>query len=155
MLQSLQGSCPPLQDEATAHLQDLPPNTFGGAYATFMDRRHFHADDRWHIIDGRGETPWRAMWIDCRRRRLRCSFISDDQLSNEVGPRRTSSMYRPPVRFIADEEVAYAAQRSREVHDMWHVLFGCHTNVFGELALKAVEYVQARERHCECHELRK
>ena len=54
-------------------------------------------------------------------------------------------MYRPPVRFIADEEVAYAAQRSREVHDMWHVLFGCHTNVFGELALKAVEYVQACE----------
>lgn len=49
---------------------------------------------------------------------------------------------RPPVRFIADQEVAYAAQRSREVHDLWHVLFGCHTNVFGELALKAVEYVQ-------------
>jgi ubiquinone biosynthesis protein Coq4 len=46
------------------------------------------------------------------------------------------------VRFIADQEVAYAAQRSREVHDLWHVLFGCHTNVFGELALKAVEYVQ-------------
>jgi ubiquinone biosynthesis protein Coq4 len=49
------------------------------------------------------------------------------------------------VRFIADEEVAYAAQRSREVHDLWHVLFGCHTNVFGELALKAVEYVQVCE----------
>lgn len=46
------------------------------------------------------------------------------------------------MRFIADGEVAYAAQRSREVHDLWHVLFGCHTNVFGELALKAVEYVQ-------------
>lgn len=32
--------------------------------------------------------------------------------------------------------------RSREVHDFWHVLFDCHTNVFGELALKALEFVQ-------------
>jgi ubiquinone biosynthesis protein Coq4 len=29
-----------------------------------------------------------------------------------------------------------------QVHDFWHVLFGCHTNVFGELALKALEFVQ-------------
>jgi ubiquinone biosynthesis protein COQ4 len=28
------------------------------------------------------------------------------------------------------------------VHDFWHVLTGCHTNVFGELALKALEFVQ-------------
>lgn len=34
------------------------------------------------------------------------------------------------------------ATRAREVHDFWHVLFACHTNVLGELALKAVEYVQ-------------
>ncbi len=31
-----------------------------------------------------------------------------------------------------------------QVHDFWHVLFGCHTNVFGEVALKAVEFVQVR-----------
>lgn len=31
----------------------------------------------------------------------------------------------------------------REVHDFWHVLFDCHTNVFGELAIKGVEFVQA------------
>jgi ubiquinone biosynthesis protein Coq4 len=30
------------------------------------------------------------------------------------------------------------------VHDFWHVLFDCHTNVFGELALKALEFVQVR-----------
>lgn len=51
---------------------------------------------------------------------------------------------RPPVRFIDDEELAYVAQRSREVHDLWHVLFNCKTTVLGELALKAVEFVQAR-----------
>jgi ubiquinone biosynthesis protein Coq4 len=31
-----------------------------------------------------------------------------------------------------------------QVHDLWHVLFDCHTSVLGELALKAVEFVQAR-----------
>lgn len=29
-----------------------------------------------------------------------------------------------------------------QVHDFWHVLFNCKTNVFGELALKALEFVQ-------------
>lgn len=38
--------CCILQDESLAHLQDLPPNTLGGAYSHFMDKRHFHADDR-------------------------------------------------------------------------------------------------------------
>jgi ubiquinone biosynthesis protein Coq4 len=33
------------------------------------------------------------------------------------------------------------------VHDFWHVLTGCHTNVFGELALKALEFVQVRLLH--------
>ena len=41
-----------------------------------------------------------------------------------------------------DAELAYVLTRMREVHDFWHVLFGCHTNVFGELAIKGVEFVQ-------------
>lgn len=49
---------------------------------------------------------------------------------------------RPPVRFIDDAELAYIATRAREIHDFWHVLFDCETNVFGEVALKAVEFVQ-------------
>lgn len=49
---------------------------------------------------------------------------------------------RPAVRFVDDAELAYVAMRYREVHDLWHVLFGCHTTVLGELALKAVEFVQ-------------
>eukprot|EP00803_Ostreobium_quekettii_P006550 evm.model.scf_589.9 EVM.evm.TU.scf_589.9 scf_589:65136-67435(+) len=49
---------------------------------------------------------------------------------------------RPPVRFVDDEELAYVAARYREVHDFWHVLFGCPTTVSGELALKALEFVQ-------------
>lgn len=49
---------------------------------------------------------------------------------------------RPPVRFIEDPEIAYVATRVRQVHDFWHVLFDCPTDVLGEAALKAVECVQ-------------
>ena len=59
-----------------------------------------------------------------------------------MGDRNFLAGDRPPVRFIDDVELAYVAARAREVHDFWHVLFGCHTNVFGELGLKAVELVQ-------------
>jgi len=85
---------PRVTDEAVAHCWDLPPHTFGGAYARFMGTRGFAADER------------------------------------------------PPVRFVDDPELAYVIARMREVHDFWHVLFDCHTNVFGELALKALEFVQ-------------
>lgn len=59
-----------------------------------------------------------------------------------MGVRAFSPAERPPVRFIADPELAYVATRYREVHDLWHVLFGCDTTVLGELALKAVEAAQ-------------
>ena len=49
-----------------------------------------------------------------------------------------------PYRFVDDPELAYIVERARQVHDFWHVLFNCHTNAFGEVALKAVEFVQAR-----------
>lgn len=85
---------PRITDDVVAHCWDLPPHTFGGAYASFMGDRNFRADER------------------------------------------------PIVRFIDDPELAWVAARAREVHDFWHVLFGCETNVFGEAALKAVEFVQ-------------
>ncbi|PNW84693.1 hypothetical protein CHLRE_03g154850v5 [Chlamydomonas reinhardtii] len=62
--------------------------------------------------------------------------------SQFMGDRRFHANDRPPVRFVDDEELAYVVTRAREVHDLWHVLFDCHTNVFGELALKGLEFVQ-------------
>eukprot|EP00882_Tetradesmus_deserticola_P026816 GHRQ01029616.1.p2 GENE.GHRQ01029616.1~~GHRQ01029616.1.p2 ORF type:complete len:172 (+),score=61.75 GHRQ01029616.1:271-786(+) len=59
-----------------------------------------------------------------------------------MGQRRFYADDRPVVRLVDDEELAYVVARAREVHDLWHVLFDCHTNVFGELALKALEFVQ-------------
>lgn len=51
---------------------------------------------------------------------------------------------RPAVRYVDNEELAYVATRVRETHDFWHVLFNCPTTIFGETALKALEFVQAR-----------
>jgi len=59
-----------------------------------------------------------------------------------MGVRGFKANDRPAVRFVDDPELAWVVVRAREVHDFWHVLFNCHTNVFGETALKAVEFVQ-------------
>ena len=59
-----------------------------------------------------------------------------------MGRRHFQADERPPVRFVDDAELAYVAQRARETHDLWHVLFDCPTTVCGELALKALEFVQ-------------
>lgn len=85
---------PRVTDDDVKYAYTLPKDTFGGAYAEFMRKRGFVADER------------------------------------------------PAVRFIDDPELAWVAARSREVHDFWHVLFECDTNVLGEAALKAVEFVQ-------------
>ncbi len=47
-----------------------------------------------------------------------------------------------PPRFVDDAELAFVLTRMREVHDLWHVLLGCHTDVLGELAVKGFEFVQ-------------
>eukprot|EP00210_Caulerpa_lentillifera_P007852 g7494.t1 len=49
---------------------------------------------------------------------------------------------RPPVRFIDDPDIAYVALRYRQVHDLWHVLYGCSTNITGEVAVKIIEGIQ-------------
>lgn len=49
---------------------------------------------------------------------------------------------RTPVRFVDDDELAYVMQRYREVHDLWHVLFGLPPTLAGEIALKNIELVQ-------------
>lgn len=59
-----------------------------------------------------------------------------------MGDRNFEADDRPPVRFVDDAELAYVLTRMREVHDFWHVLFGCHTDIFGEIAVKGLEFVQ-------------
>ncbi|XP_071981592.1 ubiquinone biosynthesis protein COQ4 homolog, mitochondrial isoform X2 [Engystomops pustulosus] len=49
---------------------------------------------------------------------------------------------RMPVRFVDDEELAYVAQRYREVHDLMHTLLGMPTNMLGEVVVKWYEAVQ-------------
>mmetsp|Transcript_9188 Transcript_9188/g.9258 ORF Transcript_9188/g.9258 Transcript_9188/m.9258 type:complete len:220 (+) Transcript_9188:54-713(+) len=47
---------------------------------------------------------------------------------------------RPSVRFLEDEELAYVMLRYRQIHDFWHVLSGLPPTVFGEIALKWLEW---------------
>ncbi|KAF2460657.1 putative ubiquinone biosynthesis protein coq4, mitochondrial [Lineolata rhizophorae] len=47
---------------------------------------------------------------------------------------------RDAVRYIDDEEAAYAMQRYRECHDFYHALTGLPTVREGEVALKAFEF---------------
>ncbi|KAG9470417.1 hypothetical protein GDO78_017824 [Eleutherodactylus coqui] len=49
---------------------------------------------------------------------------------------------RMPVKFVDDEELAYVAQRYREVHDLLHTLLGMPTNMLGEVVVKWFEAVQ-------------
>ncbi len=49
---------------------------------------------------------------------------------------------RRPVTLVDDEELAYVLLRYRQVHDLWHTLFGLPPTQAGELALKWVEMVQ-------------
>ncbi|KAJ5219884.1 Coenzyme Q biosynthesis Coq4 [Penicillium chermesinum] len=48
---------------------------------------------------------------------------------------------RDQVQYIDDEECAYVMQRYRECHDFYHAVTGLPTFVEGELALKALEFL--------------
>lgn len=47
---------------------------------------------------------------------------------------------RSIVNFHVDPDEAYLIARYRQIHDFWHVLSGLPISIFGELALKALEY---------------
>ncbi|XP_053329611.1 ubiquinone biosynthesis protein COQ4 homolog, mitochondrial isoform X2 [Spea bombifrons] len=55
---------------------------------------------------------------------------------------RVSPDTRMPVKFVDDEELAYVAQRYREVHDLMHTLLGMPTNMLGEVVVKWFEAAQ-------------
>nr|XP_056716153.1 ubiquinone biosynthesis protein COQ4 homolog, mitochondrial [Euleptes europaea] len=60
-------------------------------------------------------------------------FLDDNRVSPDT---------RMPTKFVDDEELAYIAQRYREVHDLMHTLLGMPTNMLGEVAVKWFEAVQ-------------
>ncbi|KAK6629232.1 hypothetical protein RUM43_003049 [Polyplax serrata] len=55
---------------------------------------------------------------------------------------------RNSVRFVDDKELAYVAQRYREVHDLFHTIFHMPTNMLGEVTVKWVEAIQTRLPMC-------
>eukprot|EP00048_Salpingoeca_helianthica_P014039 m.213718 g.213718 ORF g.213718 m.213718 type:complete len:261 (-) comp15579_c0_seq3:1942-2724(-) len=53
-----------------------------------------------------------------------------------------SSDTRKPVRFVDDKDLAYVAQRYREIHDFVHTLLGMSISVQAELVVKWFEMLQ-------------
>jgi ubiquinone biosynthesis protein COQ4 len=49
-----------------------------------------------------------------------------------------------PPEFGADPRSAYVAQRTRQTHDLWHVVTGYDTNPAGEVLLQAFTFAQTR-----------
>ena len=75
-------------------LRGLPPESFGGAYAKFLEMHAFDPDER------------------------------------------------SEVQFVDDADLAYVMTRYRQVHDLWHVLYGLPPSLLGEVALKWLEAAQ-------------
>ena len=85
---------PEITSSTLKGLRTLPSDTFGGAYAAFLEANSFDPDDR------------------------------------------------TPIRFVDNADLAYVMQRYRQVHDLWHTLFGLPPTYFGEVALKWLEAAQ-------------
>lgn len=79
--------------------------------------------------------------LSCGRRlsQLRCN---DSQARSHGWALSPPSVAPPAVPSPHPLPVPPPTHPPPQVHDLWHVLFGCHTNAFGEVALKAVEFVQ-------------
>lgn len=56
----------------------------------------------------------------------------------------TPDVFDGPPADIRDPRAAYVVQRTRQTHDLWHVVTGHDTNPAGEIALQAFTFGQLR-----------
>jgi len=56
----------------------------------------------------------------------------------------TPDVFDGPPADISDPRAAYVVQRTRQTHDLWHVVTGHDTNPAGEIALQAFTFGQLR-----------
>jgi ubiquinone biosynthesis protein COQ4 len=54
----------------------------------------------------------------------------------------TPDVFDGPPAGVPDPRVAYAIQRMRQTHDLWHVITGHNTDFAGEIRLQAFTYAQ-------------
>lgn len=54
----------------------------------------------------------------------------------------TPDVFDGPPPGVKDERTAYAIQRLRQTHDLWHVVTGHNTDFAGEIRLQAFTYAQ-------------
>lgn len=135
---------PRVTDETLARARRCGPGTFGEAYAKFMDDRGFSPSERPPVrfIEEMGEEE--EVEVEVEEEVLVDGESNATSPSSPSSSSSSSSPPSPPPRLflLPRDAAAYAATRSRECHDFWHVLFGCPTTVLGELSLKALEFTQ-------------
>jgi ubiquinone biosynthesis protein Coq4 len=56
----------------------------------------------------------------------------------------TPNVFDGPPEDVRDERAAYAIQRMRQTHDLWHVVTNAETDPAGEIALQAFTFAQVR-----------
>src|SRR5690606_7550553 len=56
----------------------------------------------------------------------------------------TPEIFDGPPAEVRDERAAYAIQRMRQTHDLWHVVTNAETDPAGEIALQAFTFAQLR-----------
>jgi ubiquinone biosynthesis protein COQ4 len=113
-------------------LERLPEASFGRAYWRYLQANAFDPNERHevgHLIDRGGKE------------RIRAPGRTGLAESAAAGGGAASGEYcAPEPSTPADEaELEYVMQRYREVHDLWHTLYGLPASVSGELALKWIE----------------
>jgi ubiquinone biosynthesis protein COQ4 len=74
-----------------------------------------------------------------------CSFGTFGQAyARFMDQRQFEPSERPIIRFSKNRPGDFVLVRLREIHDYLHVLFDCPTTVEGEVALKALEFVNCQ-----------
>jgi len=81
-------------DEAVARCWELPPHTFGGAYAAFMGQRGFRADDRPPV---RYVDDAQLAYVATRAREVRSVIIPWLVSSRDTLPTLTLTLPNPNV----------------------------------------------------------
>ena len=123
---------PRVGDETLERARRCGPGSFGEAYARFMDRRRFLPSERPPVRFVEAMAEAEGPSGGGRRR------------GPAAAPAPAAAAAAAPPLSLPPDAAAFAAARSRECHDFWHVLFDCPTTVLGELSLKALEFSQLR-----------
>ena len=108
---------PRIKSDILPNLLNLPPNSLGHNYASFMKRNKISPDSRTEV-----------------------RFVDDTELAYVMTRYRETI----PKYFCGLDVTIFYVKRYRETHDLTHCILGQETSLVGEVLVKWVEAVQFR-----------